>query len=63
MKNTPHEPQQQPPADGPLARLVDDEESAENPAPAHSLPLPPEAGHGRDDYAAGTPEHDDDREL
>ncbi len=62
MKNRPHDPQQQPPTDGPLARLVDDEESGANPA-AQSLPQPPEAGHGRDDYAAGTPEHDDDREL
>jgi hypothetical protein len=63
MKNKPREPHEQPPTDGPLARLVNDDETGANPAPAQSLPQPPEAGHGRDDYAAGTPEHDDDREV
>lgn len=52
------------PRDGPLTRLVDDQENPPEPDPAGSrLPQPPEAKRqGRDDYASGTPEHDDDRE-
>ena len=53
------------PVDGPLTRLVDDRDNPPEPAPAGSrLPQPPETKHeGRDDYASGTPEHDDDREV
>jgi hypothetical protein len=61
MKNT-HEPQPQPPTDGPLTRLVEDPPGKESPAPPESLPQPPEPGRGRDDYAAGTSEHDDEPE-
>ena len=51
------------PADGPLTRLVDHEGNPAEPAPATRLPQPPEVKRqGRDDYASGTPEHDDDRE-
>lgn len=58
-----NDPEPHAPADGPLARLVEDQGREEHAAPAPSLPQPPETGHGRDDYAAGTPEHDDDREI
>ena len=52
-----------PPTDGPLSRLVDDQQEPANPAPGPSLPQPPKAQRARDDYAEGTPEHDDDREA
>jgi hypothetical protein len=53
------------PADGPLTRLVDDVDQDRPSEPAKPRPpQPPETKHeGRDDYASGTPEHDDDREI
>ena len=63
MKNTTPDPQNAPASDGPLARLLDDQGRPENPAPRPSLPQPPEATPGRDDYAEGTREHDDDRDM
>jgi hypothetical protein len=52
------------PAGGPLSRLVD--RTAEQPADElrNDLPTPPVASStGRADYAAGTSEHDDDRDV
>lgn len=68
MNNTirPGDPDDQPqPADGPLTRLVDEQIEDSRPQPFESeLPPPPAARPtGRDDYASGTSEHDDDRET
>jgi hypothetical protein len=52
------------PAGGPLTRLVD--RTAEQPPDElrNDLPTPPQASStGRADYATGTAEHDDDREV
>jgi hypothetical protein len=53
------------PADGPLTHLVDEQTKRSQPEPLESeLPRQPEAKPtGRDDYASGTSEHDDDRET
>lgn len=61
MTNKPHDPEKTAPSDGPLARLVDDPEGTENPGAA--IPRPPQPSGGRDDYADGTREHDDDRDV
>ena len=53
------------PADGPLTHLVDKHTAPpQQPPLASELPRPPEAKPtGREDYARGTAEHDDDRET
>jgi hypothetical protein len=58
----PHDDEQKPPADGPLTRLTKERERHRHPAPQPLL-QPSRPTHGRDDYAEGTPEHDDDREA
>ena len=56
-----------PPAspDGPLTQLVSDTDRQPEPVDTESsLPRPPEARRKpREDYAEGTPEHEDDREI
>lgn len=49
--------------DGPLTRLIDEEVNPPEPPHGSRRPQPPEPKRqGQDDYASGTPEHDDDRE-
>jgi hypothetical protein len=51
-----HDNPESSPEDGPLTRLLNEDEA--------ERPHPPETKHeGRDDYAQGTPEHEDDREM
>jgi hypothetical protein len=62
----PDDPDDRPqPANGPLTQLVDQHLEPSSPQPLESeLPPPPKAKPtGRDDYASGTSEHDDDGET
>jgi hypothetical protein len=61
-----HRPQPDvPQPDGPLTQLLDKQASEREPeSDENTIPSQPRATHtGRDDYASGTSEHLDDREV
>ena len=59
------QPGDEPKGDGPLTRLVDEQVEQRRPVPlGRDLPGPPAAQPtGREDYASGTSEHDDDGDV